>query len=148
MKKKLQKWLLLFFFISFCATSALTYVAQTKQAERTAVLTISARVDHLRHEIDTHEKDMVSLSKEIEQILEEKAAALALSLKNDPGLAKDHSFLNAWRKNNELEDLQIISPNPSETFFFFRNTAGTTVTELCQSAFIGIFFPDRRTGVQ
>lgn len=117
MKKKLQKWLLLFFFISFCATSALTYVAQTKLAERTAVLTISARVDHLRHEIDTHEKDMVSLSKEIEQILEEKAAALALSLKNDPGLAKDHSFLNAWRKNNELEDLQIISPDPSETFF-------------------------------
>lgn len=116
MKKKLQKWLLLFFFISFCATSALTYIAQTKLAERTAVLTISARINYLRYQIDAHEKSVASLSKKIKKILKEKATNLVLNLKSNSDLVKDASFLNIWRKNNELEDLQIISPDPSEEF--------------------------------
>ena len=121
MKKKLQKWLLLFFFISFCATSALTYVAQTKLAERTAVLTIKTRINYLRYQIDAHEKNVLSLSQKIKEILKEKANNLALSLKSDPDLTKDAVFLNAWKKNNDLEDLQIISPDPSESFL----SAGT-----------------------
>ena len=118
MKKKLQKWLLLFFLISFCATSALTYVAQTKLAERTAVLTIRARINYLRYQIDEHEKSVESLSKKIKQILKEKATNLIVNLKSNPGLAQDAAFLNTWRKNNELADLQIISPDPSESFLF------------------------------
>lgn len=118
MKKKLQKWLLLFFLISFCATSALTYVAQTKLAERTAVLTIRARINYLRYQIDEHEKSVESLSKKIKQILKEKATNLIVNLKSDPALAQDAAFLNTWRKNNELADLQIISPDPSESFLF------------------------------
>ena len=102
MKKKLQKWLLLFFLISFCATSALTYVAQTKLAERTAVLTIKTRINYLRYQIEAHEKSVLSLSKKIKEILKEKAANLALNLKSNPELTKDETFLNTWKSNNDL----------------------------------------------
>ena len=111
MKKKLQKWLLLFFLISFCATSALTYVAQTKLAERTAVLTIKTRINYLRYQIEAHEKSVLSLSKKIKEILKEKAANLALNLKSNPELAKDETFLNTWKSNNDLEEIQIFFPD-------------------------------------
>ena len=99
MKKKLQKWLLLFFLISFCATSALTYVAQTKLAERAAVLTIRARINYLRYQIDEHEKSVESLSKKIKQILKEKATNLIVNLKSNPGLAQDAAFLNTSKSS-------------------------------------------------
>lgn len=116
MKKKLQKWLLLFFLISFCGTSVLTYVVQTKLAERTAILTIKTRINYLRYQIDAHESSVASLTRKIKEILKEKAINLASNLKSNPVLAKDIDFLNTWKKDNNLEELEIISPEASENF--------------------------------
>lgn len=52
---------------------------------------------------------------------ERKSEQSGFKPKSDPDLTKDAVFLNAWKKNNDLEDLQIISPDPSESFL----SAGT-----------------------
>ena len=134
MKKKLQKWLLLFFLISFCATSALTYVVQTKLAERTAVLTIRARINYLRYQIDEHEKSVESLSKKIKQILKEKATNLIVNLKSDPALAQDAAFLNTWRKNNELRICKLSLRILQNLFFFLKRL------QICRGRIILICF--------
>ena len=96
MRKIFQKWLFVFVLLSFASTIGISYVFQTKLADKRALDLIRLNLQYVQKQISLNEANLNALKNDLQTELLEKAKTLALTLKEDAALLKHDAFLKNW----------------------------------------------------
>lgn len=108
MRKIFQKWLFVFVLLSFASTIGISYVFQTKLADKRALDLIRLNLQYVQKQISLNEANLNALKNDLQTELLEKAKTLALTLKEDAALLKHDAFLKNWAKSGNLEEINIV----------------------------------------
>ena len=111
MRKIFQIWLFVFVVLAFAITFTVSFVAETKMAQNSAVSLIKLKINDLKKQLDINNENLRKIREESDFDAIVKAKSFAHMLKLSPELVADYNELVKAANSLGVDELDVIDGN-------------------------------------